>query len=109
MSRWVLAGVSAVCGYDGAVIPLGTPMQIVLGHRVRCAAHATGPVNHDEIDAALRAREAQLERDAVTAEATPSPARTIRQRPVRRPSSFASLRDVAATLDPKRLAAGDRD
>ena len=103
---WTMATIDLSCGRCGRRIKAGEPIQLLTSKRlVRCVEHATGPVNHEELDLEQARIEADREREALRD-------RPVRQAPVRihRPAkAFTPLADLALPFDSRRAAAGDRE
>ena len=117
ISTWTIAPTGgATCGYDGARIPEGDPVELLarggLDRKlVRCVVHAHTPVDQDAVSAARRAALARqqppAEPEPSLANARPTYARHTLRRP---PTPFAKLDTLgAATFDPKAAAANDPD
>lgn len=103
MAAWTVFGMPVQCGACGELVPAGEPVQLVTSRQLRrCAEHAFGPVNWQEVDlerARLEMEQAR-ERTPAAVEARPRGGSAMR--------SYASIADTLP-FDPRAAAAGDRE
>jgi len=106
---WTVFARDVECGAaDGAhPIPAGQPVRVIGSAILRCAEHASIPVDEAEVDAARHRLDVLRETLAREASSPQQPRLRVNTRPTR-PKSFASLGDIGKQFDPKVAAAGDR-
>jgi hypothetical protein len=107
MAAWTVSVVDVSCGSCGRVIRADEPFQVLTSKRlIRCATHASGPVDDVEVDLERARIEMDRERQALkTAQGEAAP--VVRHARVRSPQGFKSLMDAARPLfDAKAVAAG---